>query len=224
MEIDSIINYFVIDSREGTKSCQNLSEPSQQSFYNSCGIDQSYGSPLIHYRSNGTCKDSVNISSTTANCVSKGKYELSVGSNIKHQVKNRINLVGRLEVYNDQTFSQLNPHMIIQTDVSLTVWGAVCNGFKTSWQWSEEERTLYITVLELLAIGYFPLPKGKQENHKLSDRKQGRLVLLSKKRGETKYEHMIKFSQEVQNYLLNHNMSITTEYLISVLNTIADRE
>ena len=44
---------------------------------------------------------------------------------------------------------------------------------------------------------YFPLPKGKQENHKLSDRKQGRLVLLSKKRGETKYEHMIKFSQEV---------------------------
>ena len=153
MEIDSIINYFVIDSREGTKSCQNLSEPSQQSFYNSCGIDQSYGSPLIHYRSNGTCKDSVNISSTTANCVSKGKYELSVGSNIKHQVKNRINLVGRLEVYNDQTFSQLNPHMIIQTDVSLTVWGAVCNGFKTSWQWSEEERTLYINVLELLAIG-----------------------------------------------------------------------
>ena len=44
---------------------------------------------------------------------------------------------------------------------------------------------------------YFPLPKEKQENHKLSDRKQGRLVLLSKKRGETKYEHMIKFSQEV---------------------------
>ena len=85
--------------------------------------------------------------------MSKGKYELSVGSNIKHQVKNGINLVGRLEVYNDQTFSQLNPHMIIQTDASLTVWGAACNGFKTSWQWSEEERTLYITVLELLAIG-----------------------------------------------------------------------
>ena len=32
-------NDFVIDTREGAKSCQDLSEPSQESFYNSSGID-----------------------------------------------------------------------------------------------------------------------------------------------------------------------------------------
>ena len=95
IKIDSIKNGFVIDTREGAKSCQNLSEPSQELFYNSFGIDKGYGSPLIHYTSSGTCKDSVNISSTTTNCVSQGKYELSVGSNIKHQVKNQLNLVDK---------------------------------------------------------------------------------------------------------------------------------
>ena len=65
-------NDFVIDTREGTKKCQNLSKPSQKSFYSSSGIEECYRSPLIHYISSGTCKDSVKISSTT-NYASKGK-------------------------------------------------------------------------------------------------------------------------------------------------------
>ena len=92
-------NDFGIDTREGAKSCQDLSEPSQESFYNSSGIDQGCGSPIIHNTSSGTCKDSVKISSATTNCVSKEKNELSVSNNIKHQVKNRVNMVDReLEV------------------------------------------------------------------------------------------------------------------------------
>ena len=92
-------NHFVIDTREGTKNSQDLSEPSQVKFYNSSGIDQGCGSPIIHNTSSGTCKDSVKISSTRTNCVSKEKNELSVSNNIKHQVKNRVNLVDReLEV------------------------------------------------------------------------------------------------------------------------------
>ena len=74
--------------------------------------------------------------------------------------------------------------MIIQTDAFLTGWGAVCNGAQTSGQWSEEERTLYINVLELPAIklALFSFIKGKKrknsESHKLSDRKQGNLILV----------------------------------------------
>ena len=47
-------NDFVIDTREGTKSCQDLSEPSQEPFYNSSGIDQGCWSPIIHNASSGT--------------------------------------------------------------------------------------------------------------------------------------------------------------------------
>ena len=97
MEIDSI--KMIIYTREGAKSCQDLSEPSQESFYNSSGIDQGCGSPIIHNTSSGTCKNSVKISSAATNCVSKEKNELSVSNNIKHQVKSRVDLVDReLEV------------------------------------------------------------------------------------------------------------------------------
>ena len=85
-------NDFVIDDREGTKNCQILLEHSQDEFYNSFGIDQYYSSPLMHYTSSGTCKNSVKISSTTTNCVSKGKNELSVSNNIKN-TKSRTELV-----------------------------------------------------------------------------------------------------------------------------------
>ena len=51
-----------------------------------------------------------------------------------------------------ELFSQLSPQIIIQTGASLTGWGGVCKGVQTSGQWSEEERTLHINVLELLAI------------------------------------------------------------------------
>ena len=60
-------NDFVIDTRIATKSCHDLSEPSQELCYDSPGFDQGYRSPLIHHTSSGTCKDSVKISSTTTN-------------------------------------------------------------------------------------------------------------------------------------------------------------
>ena len=103
-------NDFVIDTREGAKSCQDLSEPSQESFYNSSRINQGCGSPIIHNTSSGTCKDSVKISSATTNCVSKEKNELSVSNNIKHQVKNRVNLVDtELEVLQWLNFFSVEP-------------------------------------------------------------------------------------------------------------------
>ena len=92
-------NHFVTDTGKGTKSTQDLSEPSQVKFYNSSRIDQGCGSPIIHNTSSGTCKDFVKISSIRTNCVSKEKNELSVSNNINYQVKNRVNLVDReLEV------------------------------------------------------------------------------------------------------------------------------
>ena len=57
-----------------------------------------------------------------------------------------------LRFCNSQIFSQLNPQMVVQEDVSLTGWGVVCNGDQTSGQWPEEVRTLHMNVLELLAI------------------------------------------------------------------------
>ena len=141
------INDFVIDTSEGTKNRQDFSEPSQESFCNSSGIDKGCGSPIIYNTSSGICKDSVKVFSATTNCVSKEKkWTISV---ITLNTKSRKQLtwwIENLRFCNGQTFSQLNPQVIIQTDASLAGWGAVCNGVQTSEQWSEEERTLDINV------------------------------------------------------------------------------
>ena len=129
-----------------------------------------------------------------------------------------------LRFCNDRTFSQLNPQVIIQTYASLTRWGAVYNGVPTSVQWSEEERTLHINVLELLAIKLalvsFSKWKKMKAIHFQKDNKAAWSYLL--KMGGTKNDH-IRLIKEIWHYLLNHNMAITAEYLPSVLNIVADR-
>ena len=72
-----------------------MSKSSQESFYNSSEIDQGCRSTLIHYTNSETCKNLVKVSATTKNFTSKGKNKLSVNSNVKHQVINRINLLDR---------------------------------------------------------------------------------------------------------------------------------
>ena len=132
-------NDFVIETKEATKSCQDMTEPSQESFYNSSGIEQGCRSPIIHNASSGTSKDSVKISSTTTNCMSKEK--MNYQSVITLSTKSRTKLtwwIENLRFYNDRTFSQLTPWVIIQTDASLAGWRAVCNRVQTSGQCSEE--------------------------------------------------------------------------------------
>ena len=121
---------------------------------------------------------------------------------------------------NGRTFSQLNPQMIIQTDASLTGWGAVYSVVQTSGQWSEEDRTLKIAIKLVL----FSFIKGKRVKaiQFQIDNKAALSYLL--KMGGKKNEHMIKLSKQIWHYLLNQNMSNTAEYLPSVLNTIAERE
>ena len=77
------------ENKKGTKSSKDLSEPSQEALYDSSVIEQGYRSPIIHYTSSGTCKDSVKISSTATNCVSKGKmnYQSVITLNTKSRTK-----------------------------------------------------------------------------------------------------------------------------------------
>ena len=192
------------------KTCQNLLKSHSTTLLELTRV-------IIHYTSSGTCKDSVKISSTTTNYVSKGKMN---SYNIKHQVKNRINLVDReLEVLQWPNFFSIEPTNDYSTDASLTGWGSSLQ------RGSNIRTTLHINVLELLAIKLalfsFTNVKRVKAIHVQIDK--AALSYLLKMEG-TKNEQMIKVSKEIWHYLLNHNMSITAEYLPSVLNTVADRK
>ena len=158
------------------------------------------------------------------NCVSKEKNEQSVSNNIKHQVKNRFNLMDReLEVLQWQNFFSIEPKSNYSNRCFPERVGS-------SLQWGSNIRAMVRgrenLVLELLAIKLvlFSFTKGKRVTaiHFQIDNKAA-LSYLSKMR-ITKNEHMIRLSKEIRHYLLNRNMAITAEYLPPVLNTVANRE
>ena len=163
-------------------------------------------------------------------CLRK-KNELSVSNNIKHQVKNRVNLVNReLEVLQWPKFFSVEPTSNYSNRCfpdrvgSSLQWGSNIKGivkgrenlinvrkpYKCAGTTSDKTGSIFLHQRE------------KGESHTLSDRQQGSLYLF--KLGGTKNEHMIRLSKEMWHYLLNRNMAITAEYLPSVLNTVADRE
>lgn len=114
---------------------------------------------------------------------------------------------------NERTFSQLNPQVIIQTDTSLIWWGGVYNGAQTLEQWSEEERTLYRKVWQLLAtkLALFSFIKWKRKkvtHFKIHNK--AALTYLQKMRG-TRNNLMIKLSKKICYNLLNNN-AFSTEY------------
>ena len=192
MEIDLIKMTLSLTPENVQKVAKSLS------FYNSSGINQGYKSPIIHYISSGTCKDSVKISSTTTNFVSKGKNELSVSNNIIYQVKNRINLVDRkLEVLQWPNFFSIEPTNNYSNRCFPDRVGSSLQRGSNIRQWSEEKRTLHINVLELLAIKLAPFSftKGKRvKTIHFQINKKAALSYLFKV-GGTKNDHMIKLSK-----------------------------
>ena len=124
--------------------------------------------------------------------------------------------IENLKFWNGWTFSQLNRKMITQTDACLEEWGAVCNGFETSGQWLEQQRTF---EHKRAVCG---TTRSRTDSIFLHQSKAALPCLL--KMGGTRNKHMMKLSKEISNYLLNHEITITAKYLPSVLNTVADRE
>ena len=134
--------------------------------------------------------------------------------------------VQNLKLFNGRFLIQTQAQMVIQTDASKTGWGASCQGLTTRGVWSKQERTLHINVLELLAVKLALLSFTKNRKvraiHFQIDNATA-LRYLTKMEGVKSLE-MIKLSKEIWDYLLSRGIIITTEYLPSKLNTIANRK
>ena len=53
--------------------------------------------------------------------------------------------------WNGKLLKQKPDQVTISSDASLSGWGAVCKGTRTGGAWSEQEQTMHINCLELLA-------------------------------------------------------------------------
>ena len=119
------------------------------------------------------------------------------------------------------------PELIICSDAAKTGgWGAVCHLGSTGGTWSEEERELHINVQELLAaelaIRTFTRNHIPRSIHMMIDNTTALSYLI--KMGGTKNIHMVEITKRIWEFLLQHRITITAEWIPSHLNKGADWE
>ena len=103
--------------------------------------------------------------------------------------------------------------------------GVQCvKGYQQVGQWSKEEQLLHINVLELKAVKLALLTFNKQKSlkaiHFHVDNTTAQLYLVNI--GGTGNQMLLKLSKEIWQYLLKHQITITSEYLPSSFNVEAD--
>ena len=108
------------------------------------------------------------------------------------------------------------PVMMIDTDASLTGWGAVCNGVCAGRLWSPEERRLHINRLELL-VGSFEAVFYKGHACTSPDGQQ-HCLFLCQQDGET---HSFSL---MATWCFQRGITLFVEYLPGINNQVADRE
>ena len=119
------------------------------------------------------------------------------------------------------------PEMIICSDAAKTGgWGAVCHLGSTGGQWSESERALTINIQELLAaelaIKTFTKDYKPASIHMRIDNTAALSYIVNM--GGTQSMPMLIIAKRIWDYLLQHKITITAEWIPSHLNTIADWE
>ena len=119
------------------------------------------------------------------------------------------------------------PDMIICSDAAKTGgWGAVCHLGSTGGVWSKEEAALNINIQELLAaelaIKTFTKEIKPSAIHMRIDNTSALSYIT--KMGGTGSLPMIAITKRIWEYLLEHKITITAEWIPSHLNTIADWE
>jgi hypothetical protein len=129
-----------------------------------------------------------------------------------------------IENWNGRSLIRSVPDLIITTDASKKGWGAVCGGVTTQGLWSAQESVEHINVLELKAVlfavkGYVKSDKAAHVHIRLDN--TGAVANINKK-GGTKSKPLLKVTQELWEFCLKRQITLTAEHLPGVYNTQAD--
>lgn len=132
--------------------------------------------------------------------------------------------IDQLSIWNGRSLISPAADLIITTDASLKGWGAVCQGVHTRGLWTQEESLLHINALELKAALFafraFSKSQRKLHVHLRMDNRTAVAYLL--KMGGTRSLVLVGIAQELWEYPLRKEISLTAEYLPGELNHEAD--
>ena len=115
---------------------------------------------------------------------------------------------------------------MLQTDASLTGWGAALQGKSIGGAWSFQERKWHINELKLPAVKLVLQRFRNSQNFTSIHIQIDNIVALTylKKLGGTKNHKMNILSKEICEILISEQIMITVEHLPSSLNKVVDPE
>ena len=124
-----------------------------------------------------------------------------------------------------KSLSPFSPHLIVETDASLSGWGAWCStGEKVFGWWSLEESQCHINVLELQAVvfAFHCLFKNSCNISILVKSDNTTVVAYINKQGGTCSKLLCDISIEFWEFCIERNISVKAMYLPGVSNEKAD--
>ena len=135
--------------------------------------------------------------------------------------------IDQMSNWNGRSIITPAPDLTITTDASLKGWGAVCQGRHTRGLWTQEESSsLHINALELkaalFAVRAFTPNRRQLHVHLRMDNRTAVAYLL--RMGGTRSPALLSIAQELWEYALNKQITLTAEYLPGELNPEADWE
>ena len=137
--------------------------------------------------------------------------------------------VTNLTIWNGRAIISPGPDMIIQTDASMTGWGAHREGRPLSegvnGLWSESERNCQINLLELRAAEFAirTLAKGMTDIHVHLKMDNIAALTYINKLGGTRSRDLSQAAKTLWQHCLHHRIHVTAEHLPGVHNQIADQ-
>ena len=128
--------------------------------------------------------------------------------------------------WNGKTLIKREIDLTIESDASLTGWGAACQGQRTGGPWTEEEAQMHINCLELLAATFAvqTFMKQRTEATVLLMLDNTSAVVYINNLGGTVSSDLVSLAKNLWLWCLERNIYITAQHLPGVLNEIADAE
>ena len=126
--------------------------------------------------------------------------------------------------WNGRTVIQRQTQIAIQSDASLTGWGAVCNRVSTGGSWSLQEKTMHINCLELLAadLAVKAFLKDYRGISVLLQLANSTAVAYINNVGRTVLSTLTFLAKSLWLWALERNIVITARHIPGVSNTVAD--
>ena len=128
--------------------------------------------------------------------------------------------------WNGRTVISTEPNLTIESDASTQGWGASSQGISTGGPWSLQEKKWHINCRELLAVtlALKTFVKSRRGMSVLLKIDNMTAVAYINNQGGTVSKELVSLTRDLWLWCLERNIHIQAQYLLGIMNDVADRQ